>query len=231
MSFFNKQRLAQKNNLALFKRSVFSHASTVKSSRLKGSCIHCYRGQSLIELLIAMVVIIIGLSAASGIIFSNIRVQEISSDRLVASNLAREGIEYVKEIRDSNWLAGTAFNAGMFSGTDYTAIPIWTNGEYTGLDFGPTVITSDTYTLVKLSSNAATANALYAQGPAYPGTATMFRRLLLLQPICSDATVVVEGASCGALTVIGIRITSTVTWTKRNITRQSQVIDEIYDWK
>lgn len=202
-----------------------------KSYAPQGLNIRYYQGQSLIELLVAMVVIIIGLSAAAGIVFSNIRVQEISSDRLVASNLAREGVEYVKEIRDSNWLAGSAFNAGMYSGTDYTAIPIWTNGEFTGLDFGPTSISSDTYTLVKLSSNAATANALYAQGPAYPGTATMFRRLLLLQPICSDMTVVAEGASCGALQVVGVRITSTVTWTKRGTTRQSQVIDEIYDWK
>lgn len=190
------------------------------------------RGQSLIELLVAMVVIIIGLTAAAGVVFSNIRVQEISSDRLVASNLSREGIEYVKEIRDSNWLSGSPFNTGMNSGTDYTAVPIWTMGTFTGLDFGPTLITDDNYTLIKLSSNASTTNELYAQGPAYPGTATMFRRLLLLQPICSDGTIMTEGTACGgALTVMGIRITSTVTWTRHGMTRSSQVIDEIYDWK
>lgn len=190
------------------------------------------KGQSLIELLVAMVVIIIGLSAASGIVFSNIRVQEISADRLVASNLAREGIEYVKEIRDSNWLAGSAFNTGMQSGTDYTAVPIWTNGAFTGLDFTAIAITSDAHTLIKLSSHASTTNALYVQGASYPGTPTMYRRLLLLQPICSDMTVMAEGSACGGgLTVIGVRITSTVTWTKRGTSRQSQVVDEIYDWK
>jgi Tfp pilus assembly protein PilV len=190
------------------------------------------RGQSLIELLVAMVVIIIGLTAASGIVFSNIRVQEISTDRLIASNFSREGIEYVKQIRDSNWLAGAAFNTGMNSGTDYTAIPVWTNGAFTGLDFSPTVITDDTFTLIKLSSHASTTNALYVQGPSYPGNATMFRRLLLIQPICSDTTVMTEGSACtSGLTVVGVRITSTVTWTKRGMTRTSQVIDELYDWK
>lgn len=194
-----------------------------------------FRGQSLIELLVAMVVIIIGLSAASGVVFSNIRTQEISDDRLVASNLAREGIEFVKELRDSNWLAGSAFNAGMSSSTDYTAIPVWTNGTLTGLDFSPTSTVSDAYTIIKMSSNASTTGALYAQGPSYAGTATtgtaVFRRLVLLQPICSDSTIISEGSSCGGLSTIGVRITSTVTWTKRMTTRQSQIVDEIYDWK
>lgn len=198
---------------------------------LKFSDMKTLNGQSLIELLVAMSVIIIGLTAASGIVFSNIRTQEISADRFTATNLAREGIEFVKEIRDSNWLSSALFNEGMSDGTDYTAIPIWTDGEFTGLDFGPSVISDDTYTMVKLSTNASTMGALYVQGSTYPGSDTIFRRLLFLQPICSDMTVMSEGSSCGLLSVIGVRMTSTVTWTKRGITRQSEVVDEIYDWK
>jgi hypothetical protein len=183
-----------------------------------------------------MSVIIIGLTAASGLVFSNIRTQEISSDRLIASNLAREGIELVKEIRDSNWLTGAVINAGLSDGTDYSAIPVWTDAQFTGLDFTPDAI-SDADAVVKMSStNAETIGALYVQGSSYPGTDTIYRRLLLLEPICwdgvsADTTIVGEGSDCGASSVVGVHITSTVTWDKRGKTRTSQIVDEMYDWK
>lgn len=190
------------------------------------------RGQSLVELLIAMFVIIVGLTAAGAIIFSNLRIQEIASDRVVATNLAREGIEFVREIRDSNWLSGSAFNTGMANVTDYTAVPVWSAGTFAGLNFSPTTIADTSWTTIKLSTHASTTNALYVQGASYPGTDTLYRRLLTIQPICSDSTVRTEGFSClSPLTTIGVRITSLVSWTKRGQTRNVDAVEELYDWR
>lgn len=185
------------------------------------------------ELMVAISVIIIGLTAAASMIFSNIRIQEISSDRVVASNLARQGVEFVKSVRDSNWLAGNAFNAGLQSGTDYTGVPIMdTGGVFTGFDFTASTIDTDNWTAIKTSSVAPTTGALMGQGPSFTGTATIFKRLVTMQPICSDGTIRVEGAACvSPLYVAGIRITSQAIWDRRGNRRQSVIVDEIYDWR
>lgn len=191
-----------------------------------------FRGQTLVELLMALSVIIIGLTASAGVVFSNIRVQEISADRIVATNLAREGVEYTKSIRDSNWLANVAFDTNLHSGTDYTGVPVWVDAQFVGFDFTATDMDDVDWTTVKLSTNASTTGALYAQGPSYSGTDTLFQRLVTLQPICSDASVMSEGFSCiSPLTTVGVRVTSRVSWSKRGVMRTSTIVDELYDWR
>src|SRR3989344_4373372 len=102
------------------------------------------KGQSLIELLIAMTVIIVGLTAESATIFGQVRLQERNADEVVAANLAREGVELAKAVRDSSWIAGgaTTFDAGLYAGTDYTAVPLMDGGTFGGFDFAPNTITA-----------------------------------------------------------------------------------------
>ncbi len=61
-------------------------------------------GQTLIETLVAIFILITGLSAAISLAISTSRSTDNSSKKIVATGLAREGIEVVKNIRDSNWL-------------------------------------------------------------------------------------------------------------------------------
>jgi Tfp pilus assembly protein PilV len=192
-----------------------------------------YRGQTLVELMVAISVIIIGLTAAASMIFSNVRIQEISSDRVVAANLAREGIEFAKSVRDSNWLSGSPFYTGLQNGTDYTGVPVVnTSGVFTGFNFTAATIDTDSWTVIKTSTAAPSSGALMGQGTAFTGTATIFKRLVTLQPICSDDTVLAEGATCSApFYIVGIRVTSQAVWDRRGERRQSVVVDEIYDWR
>jgi hypothetical protein len=62
------------------------------------------RGQGILEVVIAMSVIVMGLVSIMSLVFFNINVQNYNHNMLVASNLAREGIEIVRNVRDSNWL-------------------------------------------------------------------------------------------------------------------------------
>ncbi|HWQ99404.1 MAG TPA: hypothetical protein VN397_00990, partial [Candidatus Methylomirabilis sp.] len=120
------------------------------------------KAQSLIELLIAMSVIIVGLTSASMIIFSNVRLQERSADEVAAANLAREGVELAKGVRDSNWIGGTAFDTGLSSGTDYTAAPRMEGGTFIDFEFAPNVISAPE-AAVKRSASL-TAPQLFVQG-------------------------------------------------------------------
>ena len=59
---------------------------------------------SLIELIIALSLITAGVIGAFGVFQKIIISTSIASSRLIASYLAQEGIEIVRNIRDSNWL-------------------------------------------------------------------------------------------------------------------------------
>ena len=85
-----------------------------------GSQITDQSGQTLIETIIAIFVLVTALtsSLAMGVyVFSS---STLSQNEIVASNLAREGVEVVRMMRDSNWLAAdvsadTSFNISICS--------------------------------------------------------------------------------------------------------------------
>ena len=63
-----------------------------------------FKGFTLIEVLTAISVMIIGILGIYALVPRMIYVRAINTDRFIASQLAREGIEIVRNIRDSNWL-------------------------------------------------------------------------------------------------------------------------------
>ena len=62
------------------------------------------RGETLIEVIVAVGVLAIGAITATSLMISTLRGTSVSKNYLVAVNLAREGIEAVRSIRDTNWL-------------------------------------------------------------------------------------------------------------------------------
>lgn len=70
----------------------------IQKSRIKKS------GESLIEVLIAVVILMIFLVSILNMMNQSISLNENIRMRVMAINLAREGIEGVRSIRDTNWL-------------------------------------------------------------------------------------------------------------------------------
>jgi len=63
------------------------------------------QGQSLIETIVAIFILTMGLSAAVGVGIFALSTTTVNLNEAVANNLAREGLEAVRIMRDSNWLA------------------------------------------------------------------------------------------------------------------------------
>jgi type II secretory pathway pseudopilin PulG len=61
-------------------------------------------GFSILEVVVAILIITIGMIGVSSLVIQNIQAQYINKNILVASGLAQEGLELVRNIRDLNWL-------------------------------------------------------------------------------------------------------------------------------
>lgn len=85
-------------------------------------------GQSLLETIMALGIILIAVTATIGLLISTMKTGKTSTNRIIAANLAREGIEAARQIRDSNWLRIQA-NEDVDSGTADIQLP----GTFDGL--------------------------------------------------------------------------------------------------
>ncbi len=64
-------------------------------------------GQTLIETLVAIFILVMGITSALGLATYSLNASTAVNKQLIALGLAREGIEAVKNMRDTNWLQGT----------------------------------------------------------------------------------------------------------------------------
>lgn len=71
------------------------------------------KGFTLIEVMAAIMIISIGLIGSLTVISYNLRNISSQEKNIVAAGLAAEGIELVRNIRDTNWLLGLAWDNGL----------------------------------------------------------------------------------------------------------------------
>ncbi len=206
------------------------------------------QGQGIIELLIAIFVIIMGVAAILALSISTIIAGQESISRVEASNLAREGVEVVRSIRDSNWLkieagelTASDWDDGLYEVRDYDAVAEFypDNDPDTGalgdggnwkLDY------SDTdYTLYRLRSGdyqGVYVHAGYIHDGYGAGDPSAYTRRIYTYPICSvDHLAVDIGLSCAVGDKIGLKVQSIVEWQERGRTHSVTVEENLYNWK
>lgn len=71
------------------------------------------KGSTLLELIAVIFIITVGIVGVSSLITQTISLAASSSQKLTAIYLAQEGIEIVRNIRDTNWVAGGDWNNGL----------------------------------------------------------------------------------------------------------------------
>ncbi len=62
------------------------------------------KGETIAETVIALTVLAIGITLSSALMAGSLKNINTSKERVIATNIAREGIEAVRNIRDTNWL-------------------------------------------------------------------------------------------------------------------------------
>lgn len=79
---------------------------------------------SLIEIMAVLLIVSLGLIGVANLATQNIQAQTINRGNIVAYQLAQEGLEIVRQIRDTNWLNKRNWRTGLNEGTycvDYTS--------------------------------------------------------------------------------------------------------------
>lgn len=213
-------------------------------------------GFTLIEVLISIVVFTIGIFAALGLSVSNYNDSQNNLDRIIATNLAREGIELVKNVRDSNWLKIEAndtancggpctWNYGLNGSTDYVVISY----ASTTPDFLPACGLGMVNCIKNNASIGASARISITPTNYYvhsTNSPTKYYRIIKLEKICLRPGGVVDAnlatpqnfeniismsQNCDAgETHIGLKLTSHVQW-EDGSTKYIDIVDSIYNWR
>lgn len=68
---------------------------------------------SLVEIIIILFIISMGMLGVLSLIIQNIQAQTYNKNNLIAYQLAQEGVELIRMVRDSNWRNGRAFTNGL----------------------------------------------------------------------------------------------------------------------
>lgn len=185
-------------------------------------------GQSMMEMVFSIGLLITSISAIIALNASNINSQKQSEFLIVANNLAREGIEVVRHLRDSNLLSEGDWDDGLKTAGAYRPV------------FDPK---DNTWSLVPFSSTDT--GRLYLTGIgaySYVETnnfATPYFRRLDLQFICLDISenpgkgteIIKDECDNSNEKKIGLKIRSVVTWTEKDRPHQVMIEDLLYDWK
>ena len=179
-------------------------------------------GQSLLETVFAIGILLIVVAAILGLTKANLVGQQESEFQVLANNLAREGIEVVRLVRDSNWLAGVPWNTGLDGGL--TAVVDFNSaaGDWT-IVFNPTVIGQKLYT---------DANGTFSHNPT--GNPTLLSRVVNFASICQDFSgveiITTDTTDCDGPSY-GLEVRSVVSWEERGLNRSVTLQDLLYAWK
>lgn len=194
---------------------------------------------SMIEILVSILIFSLWLTAVYALIVSSLKLNDYNKNYIIASNLAREQIELIKNIRDSNYRTIHGWNQidpkweydseddffeigkyytieNNYSATADFPIKVW---EISNFWEGPENISTkmQSYRLCLDSANRYTHNCI-------ANTPTYFYRYLKIEPLTykSGATDIVEDEA--------MRVTSKVIWYYRGY-NDTQITTILTDWK
>lgn len=210
---------------------------TINFSFANKSGTEAVRGFTLVEALVAIA--IISLSVAGPLVTANRAVTAAQNARqqLTASYLAQEGIEYVRAMRDNEYLI--ALNSGsenassnawnnFFNGLDAASItqcrvttclfdPAQNMGTGSGLSLNPCV--GPSCTPLQLATIANGQFAYTQQG----GTATSFTRKIQVNDVIDTVT--------GVINPNEVRVVSTVSWMFHATPYSVTITDHLTSWQ
>jgi hypothetical protein len=182
------------------------------------------QGQSLVEAVAAIGILLMVVSVILALTVANIAGQKTSEFQIIANNLSREGIEVVRNIRDSNWLAGNSWDDGL------SVAVLDANNE-------TIIVFEDKRWQLRLPDN----DSLYISDLGIynsigEGVLSSFTRRITLDNICinDEGEETIKKQPCNQAEdeiKIGLKISSQAKWFERGRQKSLVLVDLIYDWK
>lgn len=176
------------------------------------------RGFTLVETLVAITVVVTAMVGPLYAVQQSLNASRTAREQLIASSLAQEGVEYVRGIRDSNylyvlrtrstthsWLFGLDGTCSSGTGT----CPVNCITAACVIDPTQNTVSRSVGPLYLSTTN------LYTQVAVVP-TPTKYTRTVLLTPVTGSVTEM-------TLTVV-------VTWTTKNQTRNVTITERLHNW-
>lgn len=197
-------------------------------------------GQSMMELLVAISVLMLGTSTALMLGIVSVSAGTSSNQRLVAMNLAREGIEVIRSVRDNNAMARNAGDVvGWDAGFSPTQTPTTAIVDFDGAQWDVAFL----YRLIEDCRIDGTCQLFqdaaddYYTHESIGNTSTPFYRLITLLPVCfvrndpnPPAFSVESDLTCDAGERVGYRVRSEVQWQDRGVWKSEFLVDDLYHW-
>jgi prepilin-type N-terminal cleavage/methylation domain-containing protein len=165
------------------------------------------KGFTLLEVIVAVFIISVGIGGVANIMPSLISGVSLNQSRLVAAYLAQEGIEIVRNIRDTNWLEAHKADA---------TTPLWDDGLAAcslGCELDYTFASSSAPSLAAYGAGRylnIIPSGFYGYGA---GTQTKYKRKIII----------VDNADI-------LTISSEVFWSDRGKSYSFPVQEKIYKW-
>ncbi|MFH1661811.1 MAG: prepilin-type N-terminal cleavage/methylation domain-containing protein [Candidatus Falkowbacteria bacterium] len=79
-------------------------------------------GFGILEIVVVTFIISIGMAGVLALVAQSMQAKYITKNNLIASQLAQEGLELVRNVRDENWFNGDAFDLDISNGGTNTFI-------------------------------------------------------------------------------------------------------------
>lgn len=158
-------------------------------------------GFSLIEMMAVLVIVSLGLIGVASLATQSIQAQTINRGNIIAYQLAQEGIEIIRQRRDSNWLQGLDWDDAIGTGS-YCV-------DYFKPDIRLVAAAGECQLYLDASDWYRSPYVL-----STGSTATPFYRLV---------TIDVATSSMSVKTI--------VTWTDRSRAHRFEAETELYDWR
>lgn len=173
------------------------------------------KGFTLVETLVAITVVLLAVMGPFQLVKDSLTTSYVARDQLIATALAEEGLEYVRSIRDNNYLytvVNPATPRAWFYGLDGSTGPncFLANGCVVDPPQATVTACGGTCPVMNLGSDT-----LYTQRSGVGYTATRFTRKVLLEDIGTNREV---------------KATVTVTFSTRHTPLTITVTDTFYNW-
>lgn len=165
------------------------------------------RGFTLVETLVAISILMISIVGPFYSVYKAVQVTYISRDQLIATTLAQEGVEYVRNVRDSNYLYNLKNSSAPVS---------WMNGLSACTGKNCTVDATENTAPTTCSG---TCNPLYISSTnlytqQVTGTATRFTRTVTITTVSANESTV----------------TVTISWVNLHVPYTITISEHLYNW-